>query len=317
MIDVSIIIPVKNGGQLFKMVLEGIHKQNFDGTYEVICVDSGSTDQSKQNILRNNFKLYEISSSDFGHGKTRNFGASKGTGEYIVFLTHDAIPANENWLSQLIKPLQDDKMVAGSFSRHIAHEDADPFTKWELEEHFKGLRHYPVCDKNNHPDYQTNQGLQQVFHFFSDNASCLRRSVWLEIPLPEVQFAEDQIWAKTIIEKGYRKAFAYDSVVQHSHTFGPWETLRRSFDESRAFKKLFGYILSDSLSSSFRSGLYLLKRDLQNAIKKKWFLTHPASTLSMVLKSFTRPLGHFLGSCENLPEIIESRISRDDWIRKL
>ena len=59
MIDVSIIIPVKNGGQLFKMVLEGIHKQNFDGTYEVICVDSGSTDQSKQNILRNNFKLYE------------------------------------------------------------------------------------------------------------------------------------------------------------------------------------------------------------------------------------------------------------------
>ena len=48
-------------------------------------------------------KCYEIPPSEFGHGKTRNYGASKGTGEFILFVTQDAKPADEYWLENFIR----------------------------------------------------------------------------------------------------------------------------------------------------------------------------------------------------------------------
>ena len=123
-------------------------------------------------------------------------------------MTHDAVPANEKWLSELVRPLEEDHKVAGAFSKHIAHDNADPFVASELEMHFNGLSAFPVCQIVDRDEYDANVELRQVYHYFSDNSSCLRRVVWGKHPLPEVQSAEDQIWAKTIIEAGYKKAFA-------------------------------------------------------------------------------------------------------------
>ena len=313
----SIVIPVKNGGEKFIDVCESVAAQQLDGKFEVICVDSGSTDGSQGIARDHGFCVIEIPSAEFGHGKTRNFGASQGSGEYIVFLTHDAIPADNNWLQLLIKPLKEDPAVVGAFSRHIAHKGADPFIKWELDQHFAGLANYPICHITDREDYESNLSLQQVYHFFSDNASCLRRNVWEIYPLPEVQFAEDQIWAKTIIEVGYKKAFAVESVVKHSHSFGPWETLQRSFDESRAFHKLFGYKLCDSWKSVAKSSIYLCKRDLGNAFNNGWWRTHPLKSFSKIFEAFTRPFGHYLGWQKRLPKVIEQYLSRDEWIRNL
>ncbi len=43
--DVSIVIPTKNGGHLFEKVLDAVFKQKTEYEYEVICVDSGSKDE--------------------------------------------------------------------------------------------------------------------------------------------------------------------------------------------------------------------------------------------------------------------------------
>lgn len=315
--SVSIIIPLKNGLPYFEDVCEALKTQEYDAPLEVICVDSGSKDGSVELAEGHNFRVVHIASKDFGHGKTRNYGASLTESEFIAFLTHDAIPADPHWLSNLVRPMREDSEVAGVFSRHEAHHGADPFVTSELKEHFRGLADFPVVQITDRSEYDANLGLQQVYHFYSDNASALRRTVWEKIPYPDVQFAEDQIWAKTIVEAGYKKAFAEDSLVRHSHAFGPWETLRRSFDESRAFHKLFGYKLGTSYGAVFRSGIYLLKRDMGNAFKFGWWLSHPSKTLSKVFESFARPLGHYLGCQENLSSLIASRISRDDWIRSL
>lgn len=67
--DVSIVIPTKNGGDRLKEVLEAVFSQKTEYKYEVICVDSGSTDNTL-NIIKN-FPciLYEIKPDEFGHGK--------------------------------------------------------------------------------------------------------------------------------------------------------------------------------------------------------------------------------------------------------
>ena len=93
--DVSIVIPTKNAGALFDKVLERVFQQETNYTYEVICVDSGSSDGTLDIIKKYPCLLYQIPASEFGHGKTRVYGASKGTGEYIIFITQDAMPASQ------------------------------------------------------------------------------------------------------------------------------------------------------------------------------------------------------------------------------
>lgn len=77
--DVSIVIPTKNGGHLFEKVLDAVFKQKTEYEYEVICVDSGSKDGTLDVIRKYPCRLFQIEPSEFGHGKTRNYGASKET----------------------------------------------------------------------------------------------------------------------------------------------------------------------------------------------------------------------------------------------
>ena len=315
--SVSVIIPVKNGLPHFAEVCAALAAQRYDADWNVICIDSGSTDGSKRIARDHGFEVLDIPPETFGHGRTRNLGVERSGAEFVAFLTHDAIPDNDEWLARLIQPMRDDPKVAGVFSRHIAHADADPFVRWELDQHFKGLEPYSTVEITDRAAYDADIGLQQIYHFYSDNASALRKSVWADIPYPDVQFAEDQIWAKTVIEAGWRKSFAPSSVVRHSHSFGPWETLQRSFDESRAFNRLFGYVLAPTLGDVAKSTLYLSKRDLGLAIRLGWWKTHPRTTLARSANALTRPLGHYLGARRALPGWLEKRLSRDDWIRGL
>ena len=46
--DVSIVIPVFNKLELTKVCLDSIHKVGADASFEIIVVDNGSTDGSRQ-----------------------------------------------------------------------------------------------------------------------------------------------------------------------------------------------------------------------------------------------------------------------------
>jgi glycosyltransferase involved in cell wall biosynthesis len=314
---VSIIIPVKNGLPTFLSVIEMVSRQKFNGGFEVIVIDSGSTDCSKEAIPLDDprFRLIEIPSADFGHGKTRNLGVSISRGQFCAFLTHDAVPINESWLAELVRPLLEDPRVAGVFGRHVAHEGASPFTQWELQSHFAGLRQWPKVEITDAREYAGSQRLRQIYHFYSDNSSCLRRSIWETIPYPDVEFAEDQLWAKQVLEAGFIKAFAWDSVVAHSHEYSPWERLQRSYDEARAFRRLFGYILCNSRTHALIRALGITFRDTRLALRHGWLIRHPLATFKMPFQNFSRQIGHYLGSRSDLSERCVKFLSRDKQIQ--
>lgn len=295
---VSVIIPVKNGMPGFARVLDAVARQQLDAPFEVIVIDSGSSDGSPEAVPLSDprFRLLRIEPAEFGHGKTRNLGVAAARGAFCAFLTHDAVPADEFWLRELLRPLLDDDQVAGVFGRHVALEDASPFTRWELEVHFSGFRQSPKVWISDAREYSRNLGLRQMYHFYSDNSSCLRRSVWQLHPYPDVDFAEDQLWAKQVIEAGFRKAFAWDAVVYHSHDMGLVERFRRSFDEARAFKQLFGYQLGPSRWGVLRQVARTSARDWLLAVRHGWILTHPLQTLLKPLDNLARQLGYYIGS---------------------
>ncbi|UUP18243.1 glycosyltransferase family 2 protein [Nitratireductor thuwali] len=295
---VSIIIPVKNGMPHFKRVIEMVSIQRFEGKYEVIVIDSGSSDGSKDVVPRNDdrFRLIEIEPSSFGHGRTRNLGAHEARGQFCAFLTHDAAPADTEWLSALVAPLLEDDHVAGVFSRHVAYDGTSPFTAWEIDKHFEHLKNWPKVWISDAREYCRDIGLRQVYHFYSDNSSCLRRSVWKDHPYPDVEFAEDQTWAKIVVEAGYKKAFAWDSVVYHSHEYSIWETVQRSYDEALAFKRLFGYVLCPSKAHIIQSSLRTSLRDIGLASANGWIFSHPIATLRRPFVNFAKNLGYYLAA---------------------
>ena len=50
--DVTIVIPTKNAGKLFEKVLKKVFSQETTYEYEVVCVDSGSSDNTVEIIKK-------------------------------------------------------------------------------------------------------------------------------------------------------------------------------------------------------------------------------------------------------------------------
>jgi rhamnosyltransferase len=198
-------------------------------------------------------QIIKIPSEEFGHGKTRNQAIGQSNGEFVAVITQDAKPSSNHWLQSLVNEVEKDTQIAGVFGRHLPYPEADIFTKRDFQKHFDGFREEPVAWLADKERYKTDEQYRQKLHFFSDNNALLRRSVWEQIPYPDVAFAEDQQWAKLIIEAGWKKAYSEEGAVFHSHNYSLIDLFRRSIDESRAMKEYFNYSLSPSLKSVLRS----------------------------------------------------------------
>ena len=286
-VTASVVILTKNAGSIFKEVLASALNQDVPWTYEVLVIDSGSSDGTLDFIRQYpQVRLVEIKPTEFGHGKTRNFGVSISKGKYVAMLTHDAMPLNSSWLRNLVAPFEKDMQVAGVFGRHKAYADHSPYIKRDMEMHFDGFLQWPAIMGIEDPArYVREEGYRQVLHFFSDNNACIRKSVWEKIPYPNVNFAEDQLWAKAIMEAGYKRAYANDAVVYHSHDYSIKDTFRRSFDESRALKSLLGYDLCPTAKHGIAQIYACAKSDLK-------FLSGYAGLSTKAALAFKTPFLH-------------------------
>ena len=256
---VSVLLVTKNGERYLAEVLDRIAQQR--GRFqldEIIAVDSGSRDRTLAILAAHAVRVLRIPPQEFGHGKTRNLAASYARGEYLVFLTQDATPANADWLNALLAPLQADSSIAGAYSRQLPRPHCHPM-EWRriVEDELSG-RAESCLNSGDAPDYANNPAF---FYFFSNVSSVLRRSVWQQFPFPEVEFAEDQLWARRVLEAGYQTAYRADSLVYHSHGYGPWPNFRRHFDHARALSDMdaaASLSLGHTLSTAWRTA----RRDL-------------------------------------------------------
>ena len=161
----------------------------------------------------------------------------------IVLITQDALPFDRTWLATLVNALLQEDDIAGVYGRHLPYPNAPLCIQRDILGHFERMAGQPpVMRAAPHMDEATRQAL----HFFSNNNSAIRRSVWEKIPLPDVEFGEDQVWAERVVAAGYAKAYAHDAVVYHSHDYGVVETFRRQVTESTYYRRQFGYRLVDS-----------------------------------------------------------------------
>ncbi|ATB40561.1 hypothetical protein CYFUS_006010 [Cystobacter fuscus] len=310
---VTVIIPVKNGGALLRECLSAVFSQQTDFPYEVLCVDSGSKDDSVDIIRSFPARLLQIDPATFGHGRTRNLAIEHSPTDFVALITQDAVPDNDAWLRELIAPMRDNEQVAGVFGRHKPHAGCIPSEAYMLERHFahfgadttlfqirpgpEGWAHYEA----NKPYYR----------FLSDNNAALRRSVWKRIPYRDVEFMEDQLWGADVLEAGYIKAYAPHAVVRHSHNYSPLTQARRAFDEARFHRQYFDPKHLPGFRAMLRDKLHQSKQDVRR------LLNDPAESdkLSKAMVMVGRDVGQALGWClgdryELLPVGMVRRISQ-------
>ncbi len=263
--------------------------------YDVLVIDSGSSDIALDYVRRmaeeNVLYLKEISKKDFGHGKTRNLGIEMTNSEFVAFLTQDALPVNKYWLQNLVNPMMENDEIAGVFGRHYSYPASGRKMHHDLESFMQGFDRGPqVVRISDWDDYHSSLSTQQFMHYYSDNNSCLRRSVWKEIPYQDVNYGEDQIWAKEIIEAGYSKAYAKDAAVYHSHMYGVIETYKRSRIDRYFWVSSFGYISVQNLWQVFCTSWE------QYISEKKWHLEHQIElSLFESVEIFIKKLATFYG----------------------
>lgn len=116
---VSVIVPAYNAENFVERCLKSLASQTFKD-FEVILVNDGSTDKTmdiaRQFKIESPLPLINIYSQENGGvSSARNFGLSKATGEWIVFLDADDVLPNDA-LEEFSKHCADDvDMIIGGY----------------------------------------------------------------------------------------------------------------------------------------------------------------------------------------------------------
>lgn len=234
---VTIILLTKNGERYLDEVLTQVLAQKTDYPYEVMAIDSGSTDQTLVILRRYPVRVERIATEQFNHGETRNLGARLARGQFVVYLTQDATPANNRWLHHLVAPFQEIDGLAAVFSRHQPRENCNPIIAGHAE-HNSRLGGQTE-DLKDIPPKQRTTGMLAPRIYLSNTSACYRREILVQHPFPAASFAEDAAWEYRMLQHGYKTMFQPQSMVLHTHEYTLLEQFRQSFDHARAMKNIF------------------------------------------------------------------------------
>lgn len=246
MTTITVAIPTFNGAGLLERTLAAVRAQRLEPPeqVELLVCDSGSRDGSVTIARRHGAEVIEITPADFSHGATRNLLMERSSGDRVAFLTQDSVPANERWLAELLSGFGLSQDVALTFGPYLPQPGASTMVARELDDWFRVLSPdgAPRVDRLSPAERGIAVGaLLGPRGFFTDANGCVARAAWESVPFRPIPYAEDHVLALDMMRAGYAKAYVPHAAVIHSHEYSSWGWLRRSFDESRALRDVYGY----------------------------------------------------------------------------
>jgi rhamnosyltransferase len=276
---VSVVIPTLNAGPGFGDLLERLLDQETGFGYEVLVVDSGSTDGTAGLARRRGVAVHTIPRAEFGHGATRNLGVSLSRGEYVAFIVQDALPLDGRWLAAMVENLEGDDLVAGVYGRQVPRPESAPLAR-------ALVNGWPTASLERREQYVEDPALyreltpagRRSLATFDNVSSCVRRSVWEEIPFERTGYGEDIRWGKSVVECGYRIVYEPRSAVFHSHERGALYDLKRHYVDALILQELFGLTPTATLPRMLlnviltSAHLYRSKDDRKTLIAPKFLL---------------------------------------------
>jgi rhamnosyltransferase len=304
---VSVLLLTRNGRATLPRVLASLRSQSAPFPFEIVAVDSGSDDGTRELLAGEADRLVETEPDAFNHGTTRNLGVEACRGDCVVLLVQDAEPASADWLARLVAPLASEDAVpgpqgrrnlAGTYGRQVPRSDAPGVVR-------AYLARYAACSSV--PRRQTIAGRDAYDSLspaerldlctFDNVCSCIRRDVWKRHPFRAAAIAEDLAWANEVLLEGYDLAYVPDAAVVHSHDRPASYELRRTYLVHQQLRRLFGLATVPTRRHLARSIAISL------AAHVRWTLGGPGSAarrLSAMPRALAlavaMPLGQYLGA---------------------
>lgn len=275
----SIVIRCYNEEQHIGRLLSGITKQSLQDV-EIILVDSGSTDATLDIAQGFPLKIIHIQKEDFTFGRSLNMGCDAATGEFLIFASAHVYPVYEDWLAQMLKPFDNDK-VALVYGKQRGAET----TKYS--EHRVFAKWFPETS-----DFHQMQP-------FCNNANvAIRRELWEKQAYDEALTGlEDLAWAKQIITQGYHLAYSADAEIIHVHDETFAQVYNRYRREAIAFKRIYPEAKFSTMQF-LRLFLFNTVNDCGHGIRDKVFWREFSSILRFRWNQF---LGTYRGYREHSP----------------
>lgn len=224
---IFITIPHYNGMKIFSNLLFSLRNIKSN----IMIIDSEGNEKVRQMAAENKYLYTSILQSQFDHGGTRNLGArlaAEQGAEILVFMTQDAIPANDQWLEELTAPIVSGEAVA-TFARQLPRPEAS------LLEQFSRHFNYP-----GHSRLRTQSDIPELgvkAFFFSNVCSAVRADVfWAVGGFPEhIIMNEDMTLAAKLLRAGHAIKYVAEAQVVHSHDYTLAQQFRRNFDVGAFF----------------------------------------------------------------------------------
>lgn len=282
----TLCIPTYNSEEKLRRSLPAIKTQTLQ-PQELWVIDSSSIDQTVELAKSYGFKVQIISQNEFNHGRTRNLFRMLSKSDIYLYLTDDAIPADEYCFEKLLKIFDQNSNVGLAYGRQLPHLDATVFAA-----------HARLF---NYPNHSVNKSLRDsnvlgIKTPFCSNSFAAYRSIALDSVngFPDnTILSEDTYVAAKMILNNWLVSYVADARVFHSHNYSIVEEFKRYFDigvfygREKWIKENFG-------SANGEGKKYVLSelRYLKENHSKKY--------MEWFLRNGMKWLGYRLGSLEKI-----------------
>jgi rhamnosyltransferase len=252
---VSVVIRTYNEEENIGRLISNLRRQQEYGEMlDIVIVDSGSTDHTKEIVKGHGLRLVEIAKDDFNYSKALNLGIRESSKELIVILSAHAMPCSEDWVVKMAGHFEK-KDVAGVYCKQDAWPDADLYESVRLGKTFGAA---PI-------EFDSTVSLTEMH--FSNAASCIRRDVWKRHQFAVMPAAEDREWAGWAVSNGYRIVYDPAVAVYHSHTESPRKAARRVIELEKSADISGGRRRTALITA--RQSMGLLVRDIKGILGAK------------------------------------------------
>ena len=202
---VSVIMPVLNEARRVTACLDALAAQEGAPPFEVIVVDNGSRDATKELVRTHGIQARLQTEPARGPYAARNTGIAAARGEILAFTDADCLP-DPRWLAEGVAVLDAGADLAGGRIVQMAS------------------RNPSVWERYDRATYLDQDLYIRVEHFAATANLFVRARVFTELGgfVPQLTASGDQELCRRATRAGYRLVYAAEARVQHH----PRATLR-------------------------------------------------------------------------------------------
>ncbi|RHO78725.1 glycosyltransferase [Ruminococcus sp. AF45-4BH] len=262
---VDVIIPAYHPGKEFATLIKRLEKQSVP-IHRIIVMNTEESMWNKEwEKLSDVMEIHHLAKSEFDHGGTRAQAAELSDADVMIFMTQDAMPADQELLAELLKALEQDENIAAAYARQL------PNAECSFVERYTRAFNYP--DRS---VVKTKKDMDQygIKTFFCSNVcAAYKKDIYQKQGgfVRRTIFNEDMIYAGGMIQAGYGIAYAAEAKVIHSHNYNCMQQFHRNFDlgvSQAEHPEIFEGVPSEG------EGMRLVKKTLSHLVRsgKIWLI---------------------------------------------